>query len=248
MDRRVAFILLDKPSAVDVQAVVQAIHARYPGLSAGSGRGVRRERPRCRAIGAPSLRRRNSGRDEYFGAPAERSQGRCVGARGHDMVGSADSRQGSSLRRDRWNCGRSHASVAGSRHRYSIRRGMLDTVPGCSAVMRAARVVERLAALRKFQTRKGRATCPDHAIIHCSALYGLGQIVQLPRVVTGIGVLNGGSFSPDFVPNFVPRSGGVSECLNCKSPSGVPDLIFPLRASGAKDCLAIPDSLTLSRY
>ena len=164
MDRQVAFVLLGQPTTVDMQAVAQAIRARYPVLSVevvatSAQSGERPAQPpliRCgdefvTVMNIPAPLPRDQGDEVWTRAAKTWPQAAAVlsGHRAHLIVATV---------------GKVVSPLREARAVTAVIGGLLDNVSGCSAVMWAARVV-RSAAHWKDQSRAAFAPYPNYPFL-----------------------------------------------------------------------------------
>jgi hypothetical protein len=163
MDRQMAFVLLEQPVVVDIEAVAQAIRKRYPSLPvevvAAPANGQRMARSpliRCDGelialmnVAAPLPK--EPGEDVWVRAAKTWPQALAVllSHRAHFIVATM---------------GKVESPLREARLVTAVVGAALDAVSGCSAVMWAGRVA-RPAALWREQSRAACAAYPDYPIL-----------------------------------------------------------------------------------
>jgi hypothetical protein len=164
MGHQIAFVLIDQPAIVEMQVLAQAVHARYPGLpveavaaSAKHGQGAAQSPligcgdEFVAVMNIPVPLPRDMGEEVWARAATTWPEALAVrmGHRAHIVVGTL---------------GKVQSPLPEARVVTAVVGGLLDTIPGCLAVMWAERVV-RPAALWKDQSRRAYAAYPDYPIL-----------------------------------------------------------------------------------
>jgi hypothetical protein len=163
MDRQIAAVLLDQPISVDMQAIARAIKARYPALpvevvsvpeqnAQGPAQSplIRLGGDNIAVMNVPSPLSRDPREEVWVRAATTWQQAPSVvaGHRAHILVATLGRLE----------------PLPEARLVTAAVGGVLDAVPGCSAVMWAGRVV-RSASLWRDQSRAAYATYPTYPIL-----------------------------------------------------------------------------------
>jgi Domain of unknown function (DUF4261) len=164
MDRHIAFVTLDQPVTIDMPTIVQAIRSRYPDLPAETIAAT--VKPSQGAISSPLIR---CGDDLVaimnMPAPLPRDQGDAIWARAAMTWPQAPA----VAERHRAHIivstmGKVERPLASARTVTAVVGALLDTVPGCSAVIWGGRIA-RSAEHWKDQSRAAFAAYPDYPVL-----------------------------------------------------------------------------------